>query len=52
MLITVIVDNSFSHPAVTEKKFTLDIDASESIENLRVTCECVLLLGLNYVEIQ
>jgi hypothetical protein len=36
MLITVIVDKSFRHPAVTEPKFTLDIDAGETIENLKV----------------
>lgn len=36
MLVTVIVDKSFNHPAVTENKFSLDIDAGETIENLRV----------------
>lgn len=36
MLVTVLVDNNFDHPNVSESKFTVEAEPAETIENLKV----------------
>lgn len=36
MLVYVYVDKSFNHPQVNREVFTLDVDATEPVENLKV----------------